>query len=92
MSETRTFEPYLTRLYNGGEQRRYRFPNGYEASVVQGPYTYGGPQGLLELPVMVDGHCYYETPITDNVLGYLTEADVQRTLAEIAALPARGAA
>lgn len=81
------YVPYDTRPLNGGEQRRYRFPNGYEASVVCHDFSYGRASGLFELAVQVDGNCYYETPITDDVLGYLTEDDVQRTLAEIEALP-----
>jgi len=45
---------------NGGTQRRYKFPNGYGASVVRGPYTYGGPEGLFELAVFgQDGHLNY---------------------------------
>jgi hypothetical protein len=87
---TRPYPPYDTRPMNGGEQRRYRFDNGYEASVVRGPYTYGGPSGMYELAVMLNGHLNYETPITDDVLGYLSEDDVQRTLAEIEALPPAG--
>ena len=72
----------------GGMQRKYQFPNGYGASVIQGEFSYGGDEGLFELAVFgPDGHLTYDTPITDDVLGYLTEEDVVKTLALIEALP-----
>ena len=33
-------------------QKIYKFPNGYGASVIKGPYSYGGPDGLWELAVL----------------------------------------
>jgi hypothetical protein len=33
------YKPYESRALNGGEQHRYRFENGYEASLIRGPYT-----------------------------------------------------
>ena len=88
-----TVKPISVKPLNGGTQSLYRFDNGYGASVVQGPYTYGGSQGLWELGVIAwDGDEYgltYETPITDDVLGYLGEGDVAEKLQEIAALPGR---
>ena len=38
---------------------------------------------------MHGGHIVYDTPITGDVLGHLTEEQVAETLASIAALPAR---
>lgn len=74
-----------------GEQHIYRVTNGYGASVVRGPYTYGGPEGLFELAVILfDGDEWeltYETPITSDVLGHLTLEEVAETLVQIAALP-----
>jgi hypothetical protein len=80
----------------GGVQRLYRFANGYGASVVQGPYTYGGPEGLWELAVLdwpepTEGdagwHITYKTPITDDVLGWLSEEEVDDVLTNISELP-----
>ena len=77
----------------GGNQRLYKFPNGRGASVVRFPYSYGASEGLFELAVIrftgkgndsVD--LDYSTPITSDVLGHLTEEDVQATLTQIAAL------
>ena len=66
----------------------YEFPNGYGASVVRNTYSYGNESGLMELAVLgPDGSLCYTTPITENVLGYLTPEDVESTLDAIAALP-----
>lgn len=85
---------------NGGEQITYRFANGYGASVVRScrmPYglgaTYGAQSGLWELAVVKftgplddDWHLVYDTPITDDVIGRLTEDDVEELLSRIKAL------
>jgi hypothetical protein len=75
---------------SGNRQWIYRFPNGYGASVVQGDYTYGGPEGFLELAVLkFDGDkssITYSTPITDDVLGWLTLEAVAATLLKVAVL------
>lgn len=79
------------REHIGGRQVLHRFENGYGASVIQGPYSYGGDEGLYELAVIVwEGLAYeltYDTPITDDVLGYLTPEEVDEALARIEALP-----
>lgn len=67
-----------------GIQCRIEFSNGYGASIVKGPYTYGGRAGLFELAVLSsDGAITYDTPITDDIVGYLTEDGVTALLAEI---------
>ena len=66
------------------------FENGYGASVVKGYGTYGGDEGLYELAVVgPNGSLAYDTPVTDDVLGYLSETDVTEALAKIEALPVR---
>jgi len=81
---------------HGGEQRIYRYANGYGASVVCNEYSYGGNDGLWELAVIRwrenNFDIVYDTPITDDVIGYLSEDDVAKLLCEIAALPAPAAA
>jgi hypothetical protein len=67
-----------------GKQCIVQFPNGYGASVVQGEHTYGGKDGLYEIAVFgKDGEISYSTPITDDVLGYLSEEEVEKTLTDI---------
>ena len=69
---------------------RLTFSNGYSASDVRGSGTYGAAEGLYELAVMHDGAIVYDTPVTDDVLGWLTEGDVTERLNEVASLPVRG--
>ena len=67
-----------------GVQARITFENGYGASVVKSPYTYGGDKGLYELAVFgTDGHITYATPITDDVIGYLRPEDVTDVMTKI---------
>lgn len=72
----------------GGVHRYYRFPNGRGASVIRCGISYGAESGLWELAVLdAAGSLDYSTPITNDVLGHLTVADVNAALAAIAALP-----
>ena len=62
----------------GGIQAKVEFDNGYGVSVVRGFGTYGAEDGLYELAVTKNGRLCYDTPITDDVLGYLSPEDVER--------------
>jgi hypothetical protein len=68
----------------GGVMSRIQFENGYGASVVKTEYTYGGKDGLYELAVLdTNGDLTYETPITNDVIGYLREIDVTDVMEKI---------
>lgn len=75
----------------GERQRIYRFDNGYGASVVQFTYSYEFEQGLWELAVIkFNGEDYelvYDTEITSDVIGYLSEDEIDNLLTQIEALP-----
>ena len=62
------------------------FANGYGASIIRYPHSYGWPN-LYELAVIHEGKVDSTTPITDNVLGHLTPNRVTKALREIADLP-----
>lgn len=67
-----------------GKVGRIFFDNGYGASVVSHQYSYGGKDGLFELAVLdKNGKLTYDTPITSDVLGYLTPEKVTEKLIEI---------
>lgn len=71
----------------GGVMSRISFDNGYGASVVKTPYTYGGRDGLYELAVLdSNGDLTYDTPVTNDVEGYLSEEDVTELLQKIESL------
>ena len=80
----------INRMSNGGVQKLYKFPNGYGASVVRHSFSYGGDEGLWELAVIRYNGDHFDidhgTPITDDVLGYLSEEGVDTILDKIAAL------
>ena len=71
--------------YAGGEISRLFFDNGYGVSVVRGPFTYGGPEGLFELAILdaQTQELVFNTPITDDVIGHLTEEGVTQLMTEI---------
>jgi hypothetical protein len=77
-----------------GVQKIYRFANGYGASVVRFPGSYGYEKGLWELAVIrfnsediYDWRINYKTPITKDVIGYLDNLRVNALLEQIEALP-----
>ena len=74
----------------GGVQHIYHYSNGYGASIVQSPFSYGGDEGLWEVAVLKkegDGWpLTYDTPITGDVLGYLSQEGVVATLKAISEL------
>lgn len=74
-------------------RRIFRFDNGLGASVVRNKYTYGNEAGLYELAVLrfngegiFENEIAYDTPITADVVGWLTESKAQTLLKKIKAL------
>lgn len=78
------FQPHTTLF---GVHAKHFFDNGYGISVVRGPQSYGAEQGLYEAAVLKgiedNWKICYDTPITEDVLGYLTEEEVEVLLYEI---------
>jgi hypothetical protein len=71
-------------MLRGLNAAKVMFDNGYGASVIIGPHTYGGEDGLYELAVLgKDKKLTYDTPVTDDVEGYLTEEAVTKLLEQI---------
>lgn len=74
---------------------RHFFDNHYGVSVVRGPYSYGGRDGLYELAVMhmapgdENSELVYDTPITNDVIGYLTPEEVTDLMKQVSELPLR---
>jgi len=72
-----------TNKVHDGVQYEYTFPNGYGASVIKHSYSYGGKDGKWELAVLKDDELYYDTSITNDVLGHLTTGEVNVILDKI---------
>lgn len=63
------------------------FKNGYQASVITGKMFYSSDDEPYEVAVMRNDEIVYDTPITNDVLGYLTAHEVNDVLAKIEDLP-----
>jgi len=85
------YQEYQTNAHHerAGAQYRYRFPNGWGASVVCNRYSYGGERGLWELAVLgQDGDLNYVHPVSEgDVRGYQTDADIAELLKQIKETP-----
>jgi hypothetical protein len=72
---------------NSGIFSTMMFENGYGVSVIRTQMSYGNKEGLFELAVLDStGDITYDTPITSDVLGWLTEDDVSRVMGEVQSL------
>jgi hypothetical protein len=62
----------------------FKFDNGYGASVVCNGMSYGNEEGLFEVAVLdKSGNIAYDTPVTDDVVGWLDFAEVADILNKI---------
>ena len=72
----------------------FKFDNDYGASVIKNIGSYGYEHDLWELAVLIfvngEAAITYDTPITHDVVGYLTDAAVCSLLSDIQALPDSG--
>jgi hypothetical protein len=87
-----TFFPHRNyRNYpDSGIQAKHFFPNGYGVSVVRFPGSYGGEAGLYEVAILKgleeDWKICYDTPITDDVIGYQSVEDIDNLLSQVESL------
>jgi hypothetical protein len=81
------FQPHPT---GNGVQALQFFDNGYGVSVVRFPGSYGYLQKLYELAVLKgieeNYEICYDTPITEDVLGHLTEEHITNLLSQVQSL------
>jgi hypothetical protein len=87
MEENKDFQAHNGLVSNtprmGGEQWTFKFDNGYGASVITGGIAYCNEAQPYELAVLRHGELCYDTPITDDVIGYLTSDEVYELLDRI---------
>ena len=84
----KNFKELPSRSVNNGIQYIFKSDNGYGVSIVQHEYSYGGRVGLWEIAVTKydeDGEwdICYDTPITNDILGHLSESEVIDYLTQI---------
>jgi hypothetical protein len=74
----------LTDQFMSGVQARMMFENGLGVSVVSHTYSYGGKDGLFEIAVLDgDGDLTYNTPVTNDVIGYLNPDEVTEIMEQV---------
>lgn len=77
-------------IEDGMEQKIYKFENGYGASVICNDISYGHELGLWEVAVIKwnedEWSLCYDTEITNDVIGYLNEDEVDNVLQQIEGL------
>ena len=67
------------------KQKKVMFQNGFGASIITGGYSEKGHP--YELAVIDENGLRYDTPITDNVIGWLNKSEVMEILIKISKLP-----
>ena len=78
------FEKIEDAPFQIGVKCRMMFENGYGVSVVSHTYSYGGKNGLFEVAVLdKDGNLTYDTPVTNDVIGYLEPEDVSKIMEQV---------
>ena len=78
--------------HQDGVQAIVEFPNGFGASIIKSDSSFGGKSGLFELAVLDNetGNINSTTDITDDVIGWQDEGDIDRILNAISMLDSDG--
>lgn len=80
------FKPHPNPLAGFDKQALVFFANGYGASIVTGKNAYGGLELAILKGVPNNYDITYASNITNDVMGYLTEEDVEEILWRICRL------
>lgn len=87
MEENKDFQTHsgfiARKVFHRGEQWTFGFDNGYGASVITGGIAYCNEFQPYELAVLKGNNLCYDTPITDDVIGYLTSNEIYDLLDRI---------
>lgn len=86
------FKEFFSRPLHSGIQYLGFFPNGYGVSIVNHELLFNGKRGDWELAVIIGNTekfvLTYDTPITEDVLGSLSDDDVNEICIKVSELPA----
>jgi len=78
------FEEIKDSPYQIGVKCKMVFENGYGVSVVCHTHSYGSKNGLFEIAVLgKDGDLTYDTPVTNDVIGYLSREEVTKIMEQV---------
>ncbi len=73
---------YVREIFNG-HQAVFKFENGYGASVIEHDHSWGIELAVLLFTKDDNFTLCYDTPITSDVIGNMTEDEVKETLQQI---------
>jgi len=79
------FNVHPSMMFN--TQAKMEFDNGYGISVITGRGAYGNETHPYEVAVLKDGFICYNTPITNDVIGWLDAKGVTEIMKKIQELP-----
>lgn len=84
--ECESFEE--TKIWEKYPRHKYAFKNGYGASIIHNPYSYGLELAVLKYDNENEGWVLtYDTKITDDVVGYISgKEELEKLLNEISQL------
>ncbi len=77
------FKPHAIAGMGFDTQAKLDFDNGYGISVITGHAAYGDGDAHYEVAVSKGDHLCYDTPITEDVIGHQTAADVDVIMKQI---------
>lgn len=70
----------IAEVFKNAVIAKMTFSNGYGISVIHGAEVFSCGELDYEVGVLKNGHLYYSTPITGDVLGYQTEEDINKIM------------
>jgi hypothetical protein len=75
-----------------GIQAVATFDNGFEVSIIKSNFSHGGKSGLFEIAIIdkSTGAINSNTDITDDVLGWQDESDIDKILAAVPQMNSEG--
>ena len=76
--------PYpLSKQYGNAKQAIFNFANEYGVSVILGECYYSNGIDTYEVAILKDGQITYDTPVTNNVIGYLKSSEVSEIMSQV---------
>ena len=73
----------ISPMFDNAKRCTMNFDNGYGVSVISGKCFYSDEEHPYEVAILKDGNITYDTPLTDDVLGYQTETSVTEIMKQV---------
>jgi len=73
-------------MHKDAKQAEMYFDNEYGVSVIIGKHFYSNGIDTYELAILYKGKLCYNTGITDDVMGYLTESEITQVMIKVQSL------